>query len=325
MPAPVRAIQNQYRGVNAHLHSFWQATNTWHRFHNGYVTHLMQSLQARLIPLGYIVEIEESLQVRRLWGDAPRQPRPDLLIYDAQSPRLTAPIASPQGLSVADLLLEDEDSEHPYSALAIYPLSASSDDSTYGDPIAWLEVLSPSNKGTSRDAEAYLGKRRALLSAGITLIELDYLHETPPTVRTADYSRPESRANAHPYRIVVLDPRPDIRQGPAGLYEFDTDAPIPNVQVRLAGVDTVGLDFDAPYRQMFAQGYYGYKLDYAALPLNFERYSAADQARIARRMLTVLRAAAQSDDLDAAPLPLTDATLDLDAALAQITHYKDTP
>lgn len=57
----VYTAKNQYDGINAHLHSFWQGTGKWHRFHNVYIAQLLMALKAQLIPLGYTAETEESL------------------------------------------------------------------------------------------------------------------------------------------------------------------------------------------------------------------------------------------------------------------------
>ncbi len=307
----IQSRKNQYLGLNAHLHSFWQATNTWHRFHNAHITHLMEALRVQLLPLGYVAELEESLQIRRL--DSPEQTRrlrSDVVVYD---PRHRSSMAAPytNELTVAEII-EEEDSEHPYFAITLHPLSS---DLEMGDAVAWIELLSPTNKGNTEAAKTYLGKRRALLDTGIVFVEIDYLHETPPTSsRFADYSQHEP--NAHPYRILMLDPRPDVKHGPAKTYEFDVDSPIPTVTIPLNAGDVLTFDFGLPYQHMFEQGFYGYNVDYRQFPMHFEHYSEADQTRIACRMLAVLEAAHTDTDLETAPLPVKD--LSLQEALTQL-------
>jgi Protein of unknown function (DUF4058) len=309
---PVRSVKNQYVGLNAHLHSFWQATGTWNRFHNAHITHLVETLQAQLLPLGYMTEMEESLQIRHFDPDRPRRPKSDVIVYDTDPKRAIQPLSpSGGGLTVAEFI-EEEDVEHPYFAAVIYPFSP---DLEMGDAVAWIELLSPTNKGESDDAYAYIGKRRALLDTGLVFVEIDYLHETPPTFpRLPDYSK--QQAGAHPYRIVVLDPRPDFKSGPVGHYEFDVDEHIPTVKIPLNAGDSLEFDFGLPYREMFERGFYGYKMDFTQLPLNFERYSADDQTRIARRMVAVLEAAQNGLDLETGPF-LVEA-MRLEAALARI-------
>jgi hypothetical protein len=314
--APARSSRNQYLGINAHLHSFWQATGTWHRFHNAQITHLMETMRGELLPLGYVAEIEESLQIRRLGSDAPARPKADVVIFDPDPRRAAlSPSGTAATLTVADLLT-DEETEHPYLAVSIHPLAP---DLMPSEAVAWIELLAPTNKGREQDATTYLGKRRALLDSGLVFVEIDYLHETPPTFpRLRDYSDPAERERgARPYRIVVLDPRPDLRAGPASIHEFAVDEPIPTAIISLSADDRLAFDFGIPYRRMFEQGLYGYNLDYAALPLHFDRYSADDQRRIALRMLATIEASRAGHRLEDGPFAISD--LLLDDALAQLS------
>lgn len=62
-------------------------------------------------------------------------------------------------------------------------------------------------------------------------------------------------------------------------------------------------------------------VDYRHLPVNFQRYSEADQARIAARMAAVLEAARQGVDLEKGPFPAK--AISLAAALAAIEQIKE--
>jgi Protein of unknown function (DUF4058) len=309
---PVRSVKNQYVGINAHLHSFWQEMRLWHRFHNVHITLLMQALKAQLRPMGYTAEIEDSLQIRRL-AESPRYPKADILIRDLESQRagqLIPPAATPgtRTLPALEVLLEDEDREHPYSAVAIYPAEL-------GEPVAWVELLSPSNKGGGLDARVYRDKRTERLHNGLVFVEIDYLHETPPAFwRLEDYTQGEP--DSHAYRILIFDPRPAIENGTVQLGEFDVDAPIPIMTIPLNAGDSVNFDFGVVYQKTFAESFYGDSVDYRELPQNFERYSKNDQARIARRMAAVLEAVKNGVDLESGPFPLPD--LGLEAALERI-------
>ncbi len=216
-------------------------------------------------------------------------------------------------VTLHDLLEDDEDREHPYFAIAIYER----DESDLGAPVAWIKLLSPSNKGDSRDALAYRNKRRALVRSGLVFVELDYLHETAATFwRFGDYTRNEP--DAHPYRIIVLDPHPDLEEGNVYLKEFDVDQPIPTMTIPLSGSDQLTFDFDAAYRKTFEEMLYGLdEVDYSQFPLNFERYSKEDQTRIANRMLAVMKAARDGVDLEA-NVPLATEEVPLETALEQI-------
>jgi hypothetical protein len=314
----VRSVKNQYLGINAHLHSFWQAEHKWNRFHNAYMTHLMEALNAELRPLNYTAELEDSVQVRRIGDDSPRRPGADLLIYDANPQRKLSgqyPVSAAE-MTVAEWI-EEEDVEHPYSAVAIYENPVLLD----SDAVVWIELLSPTNKGSSEDAKTYLSKRRMLLDSEIVFVELDYLHETPPTfLKLLDYTDAGHRAaGAHPYRIAVMNARPNVRRGPGIVQSFDVDSPIPKMKIPLNRDDKIEFNFDEPYQTVFERAFYGDKLDYTQLPLNFDRYSQTDQARIVNRMLAVMKAARTGQNLEVAPLPTE--SLPLDQALAQLQKF----
>jgi len=307
---PVRSIKNQYPGINAHLHSYWQGAKKWNRFHNVHIADLMKLLRVQLRPLGYIATIEDSLQIRRL-GEAIRQPKSDLLIRDLafrQTGRFPRRLDSSAPVVTIEALLGDEDREHPYSAIAIY---VQEEGATEGEPVAWIELLSPANKRGGPDTGRYVEKRDTLLQAGLVFIELDYLHETPPTFwGLADYSHDEAGASA--YRIVVADPLPDEKTGLAYPYEFGVAEPIPTVKIPLRGDDVIDFDFNAAYQKTFVEAYYGDdEVNYAQLPMNFDRYSVVDRAHVVARMLAVLKAAREAVDLEAnAPLPVESISLE---------------
>ncbi|HLA43610.1 MAG TPA: hypothetical protein VJZ27_09255, partial [Aggregatilineales bacterium] len=80
----IRTRRNQYRGVNAHLHSYLQAHSGWQGFHNTFIIYLVNEINARL-PEGYIVDAEQSLQIREIHpdtGERIRRPEPDLTVFD---------------------------------------------------------------------------------------------------------------------------------------------------------------------------------------------------------------------------------------------------
>jgi hypothetical protein len=309
---PIRSIKNQYRGINAHLHSYFQGAHKWNTFHNVHVSDIFKVLSAQLRPLGYVAQIEESLQIRRS-DTSLTTPRADIAVYDTDPQRTTQQTQHTQAdsLTVAELL--DETDEHTYSAVTIHQRLPNF---SPGEAVAWLELLSPANKGNTQEAMTYRGKRRTLLDTGLVFVEIDYLHETPATFpKLQDYTA-KSHPDAHPYRIVTLDPRPDLQSVPPYIHEFDVDDPIPTVTIPLNAGDAPEFDFSVPYQKTFEEGFYGDTLDYSKFPLNFRRYSATDQTRIALRMLAVIEAAQTGTDLETAPFPLKN--LPLDVALKQI-------
>jgi Protein of unknown function (DUF4058) len=312
---PIRSIKNQYPGINAHLHSYWQAEGEWSSFHTRHIVHLADTLMAQLRPMGYITKLETSLQIRRI-DDSSGKPKADVLISDLNQQghfQSSAMMATVQTIPFAALLDEDELSETPFWAVGIYPFQPGNKQAD--EPVAWIELLSPSNKGDSGDAQAYQRKRLDLLINGLVFLEIDYLHESSPTFRTIfDYSR--GHPQAHPYRIIVIDPRPILEKGPTQVVPFDVDQPLPIARIPLNGGDFLDFDFGLPYRKTLEEGYYGDFVDYTQFPGNFERYGPADQARIAARMMTILEKAQQGIDLETGPFAVNPITLE--EALARI-------
>jgi hypothetical protein len=266
---PVRSRKNQYIGINAHLHSLLQANSKWISFHTRHITHLADALTDQLEPMGYVVDVEVSLQVRQA-ADFLLRPRADVLIYDPLPTRSppSSEMRSARGewIPLPELFAERDYSEKPYRAITI-----SSEDS--GEPVVWIELLSPSNKGDSADAESYRAKRMSLLVGGLVFVEIDYLHETPPTFEGIHTYHPlpgrPSFPDAHPYQIVIADPRPKLEKGRAQKPGFDVDESIPTLDIPLNAEDVLTFDFDAPYQETFEKTRFGKKIDYAELPLNF--------------------------------------------------------
>ncbi|MBC8098126.1 MAG: DUF4058 family protein [Armatimonadetes bacterium] len=174
------------------------------------------------------------------------------------------------------------DEERYRTAIVIYHLVHQ----TLGAPITRLELLSPINK-SGRGRESYIDKRELALRGGLPLVELDYLHETPPPLRKLpNYRRGDP--NAYPYLVIVSDPRPALALGQTEVYGFAVDAPAPTVSIPLAGADRLMFDFDAVYQHTFASlPAYAQRVDYERLPDRFETYQPADQARILHQMRTI--------------------------------------
>ena len=325
---PVRSIKNQYQGINAHLHSYWQTDGGWSEFHTTYIIYLANALKAVLLPMGYTAAVEPSLQIRRL--DAPDKmeyPESDITVYDpnpqrpATPSRKDAPLmnTSELVLPLAETLFAEPASTKRLNAIKIYSLTERGPNR--GEPVVWIELLSPSNKPDGRDGDEYLSKRLKVIENGIVFLEIDYLHESSPTLdgipndRIRQNRQPEP--NAHPYRILIVDPRPNVVAGVIRVSQFDVDDPLPSLSVALRGSDILSVDFATPYHRAIQDALYGFELaDYRKLPRNFGRYSQADQRRIVVRMLSILAAQRQGTDLETGPFPTQE--MSLDAALAQL-------
>ncbi|HVU12723.1 MAG TPA: DUF4058 family protein [Phototrophicaceae bacterium] len=288
MDMPIHFRENQYTGVNAHLHSLLQREGGgWEVFHGAYILYLTEVIDG-ILPDGYYVLNEKSLQISAIdlySGDLSKsRSRPDLSIYEQaeRSPgALTfASSAAPTTILSIPETLPDED----YLQSVVVYQQASLELS----PIVRIELLSPANKSGGSYADIYMEKRKEVLENRSRLIELDFLHESRSHIAKLP-SYPRKEANAHPYLIAVNDPHPSLEKGYTSIYGFDVETLIPQIEVPLSDDNAISIDFNAVYNRTFASNrYYGTILvDYQQLPVNFESYTEADQQRIRERMRQV--------------------------------------
>src|SRR5205823_1539424 len=121
-------------------------------------------------------------------------------------------------------------------------------------PITRVELLSPANKPPDGSYHrTYEDKRKETLAAGLNLVEIDYLHQTPPLrplqelVRTYSPKGVQSReTDAVAYYVAVTRPHPleshPSRQGlqlttDVDIYRFGVDQPIPTIALPLSKAD----------------------------------------------------------------------------------------
>lgn len=269
---PVHLSENPYSGVNAHFNSLLQNTHGgWLTFHSDHITHLKSYLN-RILPQGYYAVTEQSLQIQ-ISSEPRSRTRPDVVVLhrDGTPSNHAAQSSITPTLELASHdLIEDEDE---LTAVIIYQ--------SPDQPITRFELLSPSNK--TSDRRHYMAMRHKTLEAGLNLVEIDYLHQTPPLFPNvlADYSHHEE--NAYPYMILVTDPTPtaDQESGITQFYCFHIDDPIPTLAVPLLNNEAVLVDFGAVYNITFADDRRAQLLiDYEQEPENLKAYPKQDQAKI---------------------------------------------
>jgi hypothetical protein len=288
---PIYSKTNLYPGVNAHLNSFLQQPGgDWEMFHSKHINVLQEYLDPRL-PSNYYAVIEKSLQVSVLppSADLSRRTRPDVAILQTQpSAVLPAPAFADASAPVATYPLADllADDDFGYLAVVVYRLDAGD---MPGIPVTRFEVLSASNKPPAADYEQYKLRRMRTLRADVTLVEIDYLHQTPPVnPRLASY--PAGDADALPYYITVDVPRPTPAQGLVHVFGAEVDMPLPRIEIPLAESATVRIDFTEVYNIVFERmRAFSLLVDYETDPVAFDRYHTEDQAKI-RALLSVIRA-----------------------------------
>lgn len=303
---PIRARKNLYCGINAHLNSFLQnTTGEWESFHAAHIVDITRTLNQQL-PSGYEARVEKSLQIREIYlsetgiQERHRRPQPDVTILETERnhPRSsstasmtgTAEILSP----VIDTM--DIDTESLLNATVIYQIA---ENDLMGKPVCRIELLSPVNKPPSDGYKQYREKRNSTLNSGMPLIEMDYLHQSSPVVKNLP-AYPLQEQGAHPYVIIVSDPRPSIQTGLSHLYVFDVDDPIPLIDIPLANNDRVEqFNLGVAYQVTFENTpTYMRIVDYAEPPLHMMGYHPDDQARILRRMQHILEAHQNGVNLD---------------------------
>jgi hypothetical protein len=157
-----------------------------------------------------------------------------------------------------------------------------------GRPVTRIELLSPANKPGNAYYWQYIAKRRATLQAELSLVEIDYLHETRPLLHQFP-SYPDGEAGAFPYLVLVSDPRPKLQEGHLDLYGIGVDKPLPLVNIPLAGDDRVTMNLSDAYQKTFENArLYRLVVDYAEEPVNVDRYQPDDQMKI-RTLLDDIR------------------------------------
>lgn len=299
---PLHARINQYVGVNAHLQSAFQSRGGWSSFHNNYIRDLAVAIDTQL-PQGYLVDVEQSLQIREYHpdtGERLRRPQLDITIFDESqgTPRQGMPVlegVSPATLTRPVLQTIVINADVYYPSLVIYRQEPDSD---FGEAVTRIELLSPSNKQGNGEVQ-YREKRIATLRSGVQLVEIDLLHETPsPVLGLAAYPQGD---NAFPYTIIISNPRPSIEEGFADIYGFRVEEPMPIIPIPLNDNEAIALDPGAAYNATFRSlAAYSRRVDYEQLPDHFDSYHAIDQEQIQARMQTVQSAT----DLSTGPLSL---------------------
>jgi len=287
----IQSDKNLYPGINAHLNSFLrQPDGGWEMFHGRYINEIVSALDLTL-PENYYVGIEKSLQLHAFdiiseipIGKASRT-TPDVTLYQTSAARR---IESGAFSSVTPTLefpiAETFEEEHDFMSALVYRI----DEGKYpGIPVTRIEVLSPANKPPGTHYPQYLSKRQETLKSGLRLVEIDFLHETRPFLRQVP-SYPDRDTNSYPYSIIISDPRPTVVEGQTQVYGFGVDASLPALEIPLADLDTVYLDFGAIYHRIY-EGLRALRIvvDYEQTPVNFERYSSDDRERIRQHMATI--------------------------------------
>jgi Protein of unknown function (DUF4058) len=271
------AEHNLYPGINAHLNSYLQQeAGGWENFHAEHIIDLGRSLDAAL-PAGYFVRSEKTLQIRESvdFGTRSHRTTPDITVFGTSAAQAN-PVSLFAEPSVRTIpLLETLSEEDLLTGLVVYQA-----DEQGGKPITRIELLSPANKPSGAHHEQYLVKRKQTLQSGLRMVEIDYLHLSPP-ITDAIPSYADGDAQAYPYLILVSDPRPTLMQGITQVYEIGIVDALPTVMIPLAEKDVAPLDLQKAYTQTFGgTRFFRSVVDYTTLPMKFNKLRLDDQVRL---------------------------------------------
>lgn len=277
-------LKNPYAGINPQLNSRLQTKGTpeqpsmWPPFHGLNIATILEGLNSQL-PLNYRAVNEMSLQSR---GEDPTDtviishPQPDITVFQ-QEPRggvavAEAPVITP----TAQLTIEENiDPEDLMQAIVVRKLTGQS---TFGEPVLRIELLSPSNKRDGSHYLAYRARRLEALQSSIPLVEIDYLHESlSPVMGWPNYPDVEGST---PYYIAIHDNRMGWDKGITSVYGWRVNQKIPQLTLPLDGENVLLFDFDPPYQQTYERGRWGQIAAIDEKPLRLESYAREDQKAI---------------------------------------------
>ncbi len=298
--AGIQTPKNLYRGINPHLNSLLQTPGNetdgpslWPGFHANHISHIADKLN-EVLPPNYVAIPDQSLQIKAedielAFATRTKRREPDVGIYGEKAGVLVSASTSPATLTLA--LNETLDIDEDFvTAVVIRDMS---EGQRLGKVVTRLELLSPSNKPGNYGYEHYRDNRVEAVYSGVPLIEIDYLHETPPPVMKCPiYPR---QACSHAYHIYVNLPK----ENQVVVHGFDVDSPFPVIAIPLSGNDEIAFDFGSVYQHTYRTmrwGTYRQLVDYTHFPARFETYSPADQERI-RVKIAAIRSAYDLENL----------------------------
>jgi hypothetical protein len=185
MPSP-------FPGMDPYL----EDPSLWPTVHNGLAVGIAEELN-RVLPDGYYAKNQYRYELDILQADDPR---------DLQSREADVGISRPRpwvvgGASVAELPRREisEAVEVPASPAFRRAFVEVHRAGPGGHLVAVLEILSPANKGSGRDRDAYVARQEEAIGAGVHLVEIDLLRAGRRV-----YFSPEARDRAE-----ALTPPPD--------------------------------------------------------------------------------------------------------------------
>jgi Protein of unknown function (DUF4058) len=239
MPSP-------FPGMDPYLEKYWRD------IHARLVTYICDQIGPQL-PVGLYPQVEERIVMDSSVGIAARFP--DVRVMeDASSPEESRPTSTMTATLSKPYIVHVPDEELSETFVEVRDVD--------GDQLVTvIEVLSPSNKRSGKDRRAYLRKRRDLVKAGVSLVEIDLLR-SGRSVQTfsLDALPAEFRTIYHIYVCRGWDPE-SIEVHKLSLREQFSVVGMP---MRESDAD-VPLNLQPLFERCYEIGRYG-RLDYTADP-----------------------------------------------------------
>lgn len=260
-------FENPFVGINPLYHEMLLIQNRWVSFHNAFLVECFKILSTKLRGSGYKVELEDTLHIHPIGQNMIRY-RPDLYISTKKISSYSPQVQIINAVFAVTDILDMDDEEPDPLAIVIHK--------DEGEPVAWIELLSPTNKLPNHAYYQYAGKRKVVLSMGIVFVEIDFIHTQPPTFRYPDYSKREK--DAQPFHTTLVIPNPTLENGIAQVIHFGVMNKIPLMTIPLLGDETVEIDLDAIYQRLFVDADYASRIDKSVAQLT--TYHPDDREKI---------------------------------------------
>ncbi|MFT5465830.1 MAG: hypothetical protein ACI8UO_000926 [Verrucomicrobiales bacterium] len=215
-------MKNPFPGLNPYLQHRWQAA------HSRLIVYLCDQILPRL-PDGLSATIEEGVSIDL---DSPKVDfRPDVHVSESWDAPDEFGAEQSGGVAVVAPPPEPIVVKHkapPRKQRHIEILETKSGDRV----VSVIEILSPSNKRFGGGAEAYLTKQRELLTAGVNLVEIDFIRGFNWTPAFGW----DELGNIHqPETFAGVTRAADTSQ--TEFYPFNLREPLPNIPLPLRPAD----------------------------------------------------------------------------------------
>lgn len=241
---------NPFPGMNPYMQQ------TWPDVHLALIGFIREALGSEL-PEDLVAKAEEQVDVIAPPGEVARKTRPDVAIVETTEswerglPPVWRPGPEAGGIAVAEPELVLIDEEPPHRWVEVHADS--------GELITVIEVLSPANKTTDR--EAYRLKRRDYVAAGVNFVEIDLFRGGPQIVDVNEANYRERYGQLGEHYVVCASRRvvPWRRE----VYPCPLRQRLPAIRIPLRATDPdVPLDLQEMVNRCYVSGRY-WKLNYA--------------------------------------------------------------